>query len=408
MTDAPTPYAPGIITDERVPARPPGRPVVFLVAAFALGVAGNGPLWQYWSVQSMLDLGASRTWSATVQLVGAVPSILALLWAYLSDVAPVWGTRREGYLVITSLMMAIGWLAMLAVGDHLVSWVALSVLFGLAVAASRAATLGALAEIGRRRAITGPLAAVSFGVGELGLLAGGGLLTALEPLDRGWSAGVGAGVALAVVVLVATMLDDSASAPAIEPPAAPAERVSIPSFLRSRTFWASFAVLVCAGAATVPREFLNIRLRFLQRGELETIGQQWVQPVIAIAVAGVYALACRYVRFRIRFGLALLAEAVALALPASGGVGFALLLRTAGDSLSTVGVLDLALRAAPRGREAFGAVLLAGIPVVIRFGGMPALMPFLIDPSVVLLALVGAALAVLAACLVSLLPRDLD
>jgi len=48
MDEAPSPYTPGIIGDERPPPRPAGRAVVFLVATFVMAIV-TSELWQEWS-----------------------------------------------------------------------------------------------------------------------------------------------------------------------------------------------------------------------------------------------------------------------------------------------------------------------------------------------------------------------
>ena len=108
MADAPSPYAPGLVSDEpAAPPRPAGRPVIFLVATFVTTLLVSG-LWRLWASRGRESTGSSNAGFATLS---SVPAALMLLWAYLSDAVPLGGTRREGYLLVAVLMMAAAWLA---------------------------------------------------------------------------------------------------------------------------------------------------------------------------------------------------------------------------------------------------------------------------------------------------------
>ena len=63
--------------------------------------------------------------------VGNAAGLLTLLWAYLSDTVPLWGTRREGYVMFASLLTALGWIALAFGSSAVAAWIAAAVLFGL-------------------------------------------------------------------------------------------------------------------------------------------------------------------------------------------------------------------------------------------------------------------------------------
>ena len=126
------------------------------------------------------------------------------------------------------------------------------------------------------------------------------------------------------------------------------------------------------------------------------------------AAAGIYLFACRRLRFATLLRLALGLKGLALVLfwlalrAGAEQATLALITPTAGDALATVALIDLAMRAAPRGREAFGFILLAGFPHVVTslFGSTT----FMVHASLGGVAWFGAGAAVAAIAAVSLLP----
>lgn len=407
MADAPSPYAPGIISTERVPPRPPGRVSVFLVATFAMTVATSG-LYRFWSGRMMMMTGGLASASIATALAG-LPAVLILLWAYLSDRVGLLGTRREGYVLLSSLMMAIVWLA-LAFGRHLhLVWMATALPTGLAAAVSRAAIIGALAEIGRRRAATSRLAAAHVGLTELAEIAVLPATILFMFSSIAWAAGVAVGLMLALAFLIVVLGDGDAVAP---PPAVPrSPPVTIVRFLRSWPFWASAALLAFAGAATVPEMVLTRTLTPDEMSAYWTTAQ-WKTTVVMIGVVSVYLLICRRLRFDQLLRFALIAKAIGLAVHAliTHATGQALpmsavMARAAGDGLATVALLDLAFRVAPPGREAFGAILLAGLAGIVTL--LAGLIELALGTSVGSVTWFATGAAIAAALAVSLLPPEI-
>jgi len=407
MDEAPSPYTPGIIGDERPPPRPAGRAVVFLVATFVMAIV-TSELWQEWSRRAMVINGSTASVNAVVGLA-SLPGVLILLWAYLSDAVPLWGTRREGYLMLACLVAAVAWLAVAVANGHHIAWLVAAVPLGFAASMSRAAIAGALTEIGQRRAATGAYAASRTALVSLASLASQPLLvwSAWAAYASIWLiAGVAAGLALAVLGLTATLSDTAAPVLAPPPP------VTIGRFLRSRALWTAVPLLVCAGIARVPQGLLMLELRETHADRFLMLFPGWEGPAVAIAAAVVYLLASRRVGFAPLLGLALLAKAAALAAlalayngMAEGPLRLALLAQAACHGLAIVAILDLAMRMAPTGREAFGVVLVAGVPNVLTTAVDTVAISLQVPAGRLAWFAAGAALA--AAIAVRLLPREI-
>lgn len=294
----------------------------------------------------------------------SAPYMLLLLWAFLSDRVALWGTRREGYVLFTSLLVPIAWLLTVVPGNRPAVWIVAALLFGAASSVTRAATSGALTEIGQRRATTGRLSAAFIAVSQLGVLASYALSTASELLSPWITFGAAIGLSLAVVLLIITTADDG-TAPS---PAPEAPRPSIPRFLGSRAFWSSFAVCVLAGAATVPNE-LRVNPQRTSEGAAASLAP-WMIHICFIGAAAGYFAGCRRLRFGVLLRLALTLKAIALlAYPfaddASAAAPIAFLFRATANGLLSVALLDMAARVAPQGREAFATMLLAGVTTIV-------------------------------------------
>jgi len=400
MAEAPSPYAPGIISHERAPPRPPARPVVFLVATFVMTALAAG-LWQTWAWRPNAEADGGSPVDL-FRILATAPAILGLLWAYLSDRVPVMGSRREGYVVLAGLVTAVVWLGVAAGDDHPWAWRAAALPFGLADAVSRVAILGALAQIGRRRTTTGRLAALNVGLAELALLGARALMMPFSDASIWLTAGIAVGLALALVLLVVALSDDDAPALA----AAPETHVGIPSFLRSRAFWASLPVLACAGILTMSEATRHLSPRVTDDVDRWQM-QRWFSGAGMIGASIGYTILCRRIRFRNLLRLALLVKLLmlvgALGVARTGARDLVVLMLATGDGLVAIAVLDLALRAAPPGREAFGAVALHGAWIVIKsFSGPVTLFLMRMTPLWTLYALGAAIVGIFAA---SLLPR---
>jgi MFS family permease len=368
VTEPLSPYAPGIISEPPAPPRPAGRPVVFLVATFVVVLVTSGTLFFDWALRADVGRGTAQA-IGVLSIAASAPRFLALLWAYLSDRVPLWGTRREGYLLFAALIMALTWLALAIASNHRAAWIAGAVLLAGTSIVARAAIGGGLAEIGQRAAATGRLAAAFIAVAQLATIATP-LLSVPFPFASLWlTAGVVAGLSLALVLLIVTLSDDGVAAPVETPPVRP----SIPRFLRSRVFWSAFAVCALSGMATVPRELYTNSDAGNNASPFDW-ALKGMLSISVIAVSIAYFFCCRRIRFGALLRGALVIKAVALiAHPLAAGLPgewpgqLAFVARGAANGLLSIALADLGLRVAPPGREAFGYMALAAVTSVVIF-----------------------------------------
>jgi len=404
----PSPYAPGIISEERTPPRPAGRPVVLLVASFVLILVTTPSFWWQWAwCSTPVDGHARSMMDLFIRVPPGAANVLILASAYVSDRVALWGTRREGYLLLCGLTMTITWVVLAVVGTGDVVWVLAVVEFSVIGSVLRAAVAGGLAEIGQRRAATGRLSAGFLVANQVAFLAATPLAAVFTIAPGPLMAGIAAGLSAAIVILITTVTDDGARAP--EGPAiAP---FKIWQFLRSRTFWSVVCVGCIAGLATVPRELIVSHLWATHSDTMtETSGRlRWIEGAVEIAAALGYLFVCRRAPLRRVLRISLFANALVLiAFERTlkwGGLDVAAAAVAASHGIVIIAILDLVLRAAPRGREAFGAILLGSLPMSVAY--LLSYFAARVEAKAAGMAWFAAAAAIAGGLAVSLLPRAL-
>jgi hypothetical protein len=414
---APGPYAPGIIADQQPWSRPARRPALFLWATFVAALSNPSSLWlPHARLILMQERGLSHL--TTFTMVMSLSSVLVLLWAYLGDRVPVLGARREGHLMVATLVTAAGWLGA-AFAPSYAAVLAVSLVLALGMAMQRPAIDGALVEIGQRRGSTRLLAAASVGLAGAGDLVLVPLQVVLIMLPTGWTAGLGAGLALSVFGIIVSLADGDEPPPAAaaDPPAG-RPRIRLGAYLGSRAFWATLAVGLCARLGATPRSLAALAMAGKHGIDpsAATRASLWAAGAM-IAAAAVYALLGRALAPRrlLRLSLAALALGnVALVLLRGATSGWlpeaATLVQAFGVGLATVAGVDLAMRAAPRGREAFGYVLLTGAPAFVASGITNVVGARIVIAAPALLApatVAATAAALIGVLAVSLVPSDL-
>jgi BT1 family len=410
------PYSTGRAPLAELPrtAAPPGSPLVFLWAVAAFAVAGP-VLWQPWARTYLRDeLGLGMASFGLYMTIIVAPGVLSPLWAYLSDRVPLLQTRREGYLVLAGLLAAIAWVAAAFVPRSYGTLTAIGVTLTLAAVVTSAAISGALAEIGWRTASTGRLSAANFAVAALAGLAGESLQDFVFPRSFGWTAGTGAAILFTTALLALLASERIEQAQDVGSIAGPPPVAPLGRWLRSRAFWIPVLVMACSA---IPRG-IHGSLPFFERHVLHLPEDAGNLPGLAAWITGiaatvVYWVVCRRLPLRRLLPLAIVVEAGALLLLnlADRGMQAYILARAAtgfGDMFGDCGRLDLMLRVAPRGREAFGVTLLMGVGVILTVPFAPLAAMVVGDAfNFGIGLLIAAALTALAAPAVRAIPHEL-
>ena len=312
-------------------------------------------------LKNQLHLGAADV--AAFWAVGTVAWYAKPLAGLLCDGVPLFGSRRRAYLVAGGAAAAALWAALAVAPPTRGALLGLVVAINTALVIVSAAVGGLLVEQGQRHAATGRLSGLRLGIDGLVTLVAGPLGGWLAARALGFTAAVGAAVALPLVPLAWGCLRESPS---------PRQRWSAPAALRSRALWLVLAFVFVAYLPPGFQTALFFRQQDALRLDARAMGYlQLLGGAGALIGAAVYARVCR--RFTLR---ALLIGGILLNVVGTviyvryDTLVSAQVISVAGAILGTLAVLpyyDLAARAVPEGGESFGYALILSAQNIASF-----------------------------------------
>ena len=279
----------------------------------------------------------------------------------LSDAIPLFRTRRRHYMLLGAGMSALCWLLMGIVPTAYGPLLAAA--FGANTFMVIASTVmgGLMVEAGARYGISGRVSAVRQGVQSVVSLGNGVLGGYLAAIAFGWTVGIATGLLLVLTVATFFILDERPVATRNRDVLRNARR-QLGMLIRSRTLWAAgtfLALVYISPGFSTPLLFLqtdHLHFRTPYIGLMETI-----EGAAGLLGAALYGLVCR----RFNLGQLLL---TAIAVNAAGtllylGYGHATAPGIHAISgfvvaCSELALMDLAVRATPRGCESLGFSLM--------------------------------------------------
>jgi len=356
------------------------------------------------------DLHLDRSGMAAFLFVTGFAWYLQPLFGAVIDAFPVFGSRRRSYMIIGSVLAAMGWATVgLLPHDYAPLFLAMTLTSSAMVLVS-CATGGLLVETAQASGTAGKLAGLRQATNSLCFLVGAPVSGYLAGVDFSWTALACAMITLSLVPVAAIFLRE---------PHLPARPVSalwdqLRVMGQARPMWAAAAIMLMFFIAPGTESALFFR----QQNDLHmtTGGQGWLvfaAYFAGIATALVYTRLCRRLSLQSLLLLGIGANActqlmylfynsipAAFAIEALNGVGFA---------LAELAFLDLAARATPRGSESLGYALIISVRSFALFG-TDIIGANLLDHygwHFNGLVLINTATSVLAMPLVFLLPRAL-
>ncbi len=405
-------------------ARKPGGPalapaltnvtilIVVGVLATTLGqpfVLGRLPL------QNLLknELHIGRAANAAFFFWAGLPWYFKPIAGVLTDAFPLLGSRRKSYILISSALAILAWAGLLITphtyGDLLWACIVISVFMVVA-----STVVGAfMVEAAQAGAGSGRLTAIRQFVEQVCLIIRGPASGYLASIAFGWTAGAcGAVMFLLVPVTALLLAERRAEVRSSELLGAAADQLK--AIAGAKTMWAVAGLMLLFYAAPG----ISTAVFYVQQNDLKmsTQGQGvlgLIYGVSGIAAAVSYGFACR--RWSLR-------PLLLLCLLGAGAGGFSLLfygtiaqaqaataVKAFGYTLAELALMDLAIRATPRGSEGLGFSLLMSVRNVILFAsdwlGSAMLEKFHLSFSTLVIVNSAATLVILPAVL--FLPRVL-
>jgi hypothetical protein len=350
------------------------------------------------------DLFSKGDWGR-LGMMGMLAIPLVILAPFLTDRVRLFGTRREGYLIVGGVLSVLAWLAAGWLPLAAARAMAILSVLNLGQSVVMTAARGGLTDHARRLGATGVLAAGSIIVSGLA----GAVSSAVPSFIESRVEAAVYGALLSVSIVVAAALPGPLSSAGSEPPP---DRFG--SYLVSRRFWSVAVVNGLAFAASIPKAWLGGGGSDLIKVPREVLWRGSAIMTLGEIVVGIgYALACRRVAPRILLPLGILAMAGAtlayLAVPATSGLPTALAfaVMSIGKALAVIALLDVTLRSVPHGNEAVGYMLASWAPEAI-FSTVGVPLVFASHASFSAIVVACAAITALAALLSAVwIPRTL-
>lgn len=310
-------------------------------------------------------LGVAPEQMSLFLLLATIAWYVKPLAGLISDSVPLFGTRRRHYLMISSALAGVCWLAMAAVPRTYYPILLTAIVLNFMMVMASTVMGGLLVEEAQRFQATGRLSSLREGVemfaGAAGLLVGG----YLAEIAFGWTPVVAASFLFALALFVFFFLDEKPVARKNKKAWSEA-RSNVSNLLHSRTLLTASALLflfyMAPGIGT-PLYYLQTNtLKFSQA----FIGwQSVISGATGVIGALAYARACKV----FRLGYLLAAGIVLNALSTGLYIEYhsrdsAMIIVAANGLLSTFGVLplfDLATRATPKGCEGLGFAVMMSL-----------------------------------------------
>jgi len=321
------------------------------------GVIGRLPLRIL--LKDHLHLGAQSL--ATFMFVSTFAWNVKPLAGLLSDAFPIFGTRRRHYMILGAGLAAVSWFA-LGVIPHRYEWFLLAAIAANAFMVMASTVMGGLmVEAGQKYGIPGRITSIRQAV-QSAVSVGNGILGGyLATLAFGWTAGIATGLLLTLALATVFVLR--------EPPHAAWSRevlghamAQLRTLARSGTLWAAgifLALVYITPGFTTPllyRQTSTLGFSTPYIGLMETI-----EGATGLAGAAVYALVCRRLTLRRLLLVAIATNAIGTLLYLVYGYRSAPFIHGVSGLVgiwSELALMDLAVRATPRGSESLGFSLM--------------------------------------------------
>ncbi len=303
-------------------------------------------------------LGLNSTQVSAFDALINIPNYLKPLAGLISDSAPIFGTRRKHYLVISLLIATVLWLVV-GFTPRVYGQLAASFLVLYIFIVCISTVLGGLmVDVGKRHHASGRLSAQRIGLVKLALVCSALIGGYLAKVDFLVTALICAGLHLALAPIF-WFLHHEERIEKIDTTALTNAKRQLVTIFKAPTLWAAAGLVMLVIAAPGFNTLLTFHQRDVLKFDPLFIGTlEAISNAFAVLAAVLYSRACRKLDLRRILALSIVVHAastlvyLAYRTPASAIAITAL--EGLAQTLAILPLYDLAIRATPRGCEALG------------------------------------------------------
>ena len=309
-------------------------------------------------------LGEGPLRVALFMQLSAMPWNLKIIAGVISDAIPFFGTRRRHYLILSSLLAGLLWLAVAVVPPRYTPMVIMAIAMNIALVFVSTITGAILVEGGQSFGVTGKLSSVrvlAMNIAGLGVPLGALLATRA----LGWSA-MTAAIPLFLLFFIALFLYKEKPVAKADPQVWKGILAQLKIALKAKSLWAAsgllFLVQFAPGFMTPLMFYQTDTLHFSEK----FIGLlTFVDAIAGAAGAFFYAYLCRRLPLRqLLYGSVFFTAALSLLYLGYNDRNSALIIEAVycfALSLAQLPLYDLAARATPKGSEAVGYSIIMSV-----------------------------------------------
>jgi hypothetical protein len=318
------------------------------------------------------ELHADRTANAAFFFWAGLAWYLKPFAGILTDAFPLFGNRRKSYILISAVLAALSWLALIVTPHEYRSLLSVAIVINAFMVIASTAVGGYMVETARATSGSGRLTAIRQFIQQACLVINGPAAGYLASIAFGWTAAACGGIMFVLVPVTVLFLHEHRQGPDSREVLANARRQLV-NIATARTMWAAAGLMalfyIAPGFATA--------LFYKQQNELHLSTQTQgflglIAGICGIMAAVGYGILCRRLNLRtLLIWCMLIATITNLGYLFYSSLGRAQAiegLNGFGYTLAELALMDLAVRSTPAGSEGLGFSIMVSVRNLALFG----------------------------------------
>ena len=318
------------------------------------------------------ELHADRTANAAFFFWAGLAWYLKPLAGILTDAFPLFGSRRKSYILLSSILAALSWLALIVTPHRYRDLLLVVIVINTFMVVTSTAVGGYMVETAQASSGSGRLTAIRQFIQQACFVINGPVAGYLASIAFGWTAAACGGIMLMLAPVTMLFLREPRQRVDSREVLANAKGQLV-NIATARTMWAAAGLMalfyIAPGFATA--------LFYKQQNDLHFTTQiqgflQLISGVCGILAAIGYGFLCRRINLRtLLIGCMLIATAANLGYLFYSSLGHAQAIEGMngfGYTLAELALMDLAVRSTPAGSEGLGFSIMVSVRNLALFG----------------------------------------